>query len=107
MSNQIQLKFDNHSYLLTEEIYNRNGKKSKFEEWELWYLLLGLISAHQEVKTKTGERLGDVRPHNIFLNAQAEMKIANVYSWPRESTNFNKTFDNEKTYLAPEDMVRL
>lgn len=68
---------------------------------------MGLISAHQEIKRKTGDRLGDVRPHNVFLNSQAEMKVANVYSWPRESTNFNKTFDNEKTYLAPEDMVRL
>ena len=29
----IQLGFDNHAYLLTEEIYNRQGKKSKFEEW--------------------------------------------------------------------------
>lgn len=27
----IQLAFDNHAYLLTEEIYNRQGKKSKFE----------------------------------------------------------------------------
>lgn len=51
--------------------------------------------------------MGDVRPHNIFINSQGDMKVANVYSWPRESTNFNKTFDNEKTYLAPEDMVRL
>jgi hypothetical protein len=64
-------------------------------------LLLALISAHQEIKTKTGERIGDVRPHNIFLNSQAEIKIANQFSWPRENTNFQKTFDNEKTYLAP------
>jgi hypothetical protein len=27
-----QLTFDNNSYLLTEEIYNRHGKKGKFEE---------------------------------------------------------------------------
>ena len=26
-----QLAFDNNSYLLTEEIYNRHGKKGKFE----------------------------------------------------------------------------
>lgn len=26
----IQLNFDNYSYLLTEEIYNRNGRKAKF-----------------------------------------------------------------------------
>jgi hypothetical protein len=55
---------------------------------------LALISAHQEIKTKTGERIGDVRPHNIFLNSQAEIKIANQFSWPRENTNFQKTFDN-------------
>lgn len=102
-----QLTFDNYSYLLTEEIYNRQGKKGKFEEWELWYLLLGLTAAHQEVKRRTGERLGDVRPHNIFLNAQGDFKVTCQLSWPREATNFTKAFDNERTYLAPEDMVRL
>lgn len=102
-----QLAFDNNSYLLTEEIYNRHGKKGKFEEPELWFLLLGLVSAHHEVRKKTGERLGDVRPHNVFLNAQGDFKVTCQLSWPRESTNFSKAFDNERTYLAPEDMARL
>lgn len=30
-----------------------------------------------------------------------------MLSWPRETTNFSKTFDNEQTYLAPEEMVRI
>lgn len=68
---------------------------------------MGLVSAHYEVRRKTGERLGDVRPHNVFLNAQGDFKVTCQLSWPRESTNFSKAFDNERTYLAPEDMARL
>jgi serine/threonine protein kinase len=59
------------------------------------------------VKRKTGERLGDVRPHNVFLNSQGDFKVTCQLSWPREATNFTKAFDNERTYLAPEDMARL
>ena len=54
-----------------------------------------------------GNKVGDIRPHNVFLNQEGEAKVSSCYSWPREQTNFSKTFDNERTYLAPEDMVRL
>ena len=64
-----QLNFDNYSYLLTEEIQNRCGRKSKFEEWELWSLLLGLSSGQQEMKRKGQGKVGDIRPHNVFVNA--------------------------------------
>lgn len=90
----IQLNYDNYSYLLTEQIYNRSGRKGKFEEWELWYLLYTLLSAQQQIKSKTGNKIGDVRPHNIFLNADGDLKVSNLYSWPRENSNFNKAFDN-------------
>lgn len=45
-------------------------------------------------------KIGDVRPHNIFINDQGQVKVANTYSWPRESTNFTKAFENEPTYLG-------
>lgn len=48
-----------------------------------------------------------MRPQNIFLNAEGEAKVACTLSWPGEGTNFSKTFDNEATYLSPEDMERL
>ena len=66
-----------------------------------------LSAAQQEVKKRTGGKVGDIRPHNVFLNAGGDAKVSSIYSWPAESTNFSKTFDNEPTYLAPEDMVRL
>ena len=56
--------------------------------------MFGLVSAQQEVKRKTASKVGDIRPHNVFLNADAEIKISTMYSWPRELNNFNKTFDH-------------
>lgn len=56
---------------------------------------------------RTNGKVGDIRPHNVFLNSEGEAKISSVLSWPREHTNFSKAMDNEPTYLAPEDMERL
>jgi hypothetical protein len=39
-------------------------------------------------------KIGDVRPQNIFINDQSEVKIANVFSWPHEGTNVIKAIDN-------------
>jgi hypothetical protein len=70
--------------------------------------LLNLIEAQQEMKQKTGNQVGDIRPHNIFLNAEGSLKISCINSWPNESINFTKTaFDNEATYLSPEDMQKI
>jgi serine/threonine protein kinase len=56
------------------------------------------------MKKKVGLTIGDVRPQNIFLNSEGAIKLSNLYSWPKENNNFSKTFDNEQTYLAPEDL---
>lgn len=54
---------------------------------------------------KKGEKLGDIRPKNIFINEEGKIKVATKYSWPREIPNFEKTFfDKEKSYLSPEEM---
>ena len=39
-------------------------------------------------------KIGDVRPENIFLNEKGEFKVSNIYSWPREITNFAKAYEN-------------
>ena len=78
-----QLSFPDYSYLLSEEIYNRKGRNAPFEETELWYLLLILAGAQQEMRRKTNGKVGDIRPENVFLNADGEAKTSCVLSWPR------------------------
>ena len=52
-------------------------------------------------------KLGDIRPHNIFINDQGEVKAANLLSWPMELTNYAKGLENQVTYLAPEELKEL
>ena len=49
-------------------------------------------------------KIGDVRPQNIFINDQGQVKISNVYSWPHEVTNYTKVLDNEITYLGTNNL---
>jgi len=47
-------------------------------------------------------KVGDIRPHNIFVNENGQVKLAGVYSWPKEVENYLKTsYDKTITYLAP------
>ena len=72
-----------------------------FEEEELWYLLYSLVSSAQDFN-KINSKIGDVRPYNIFINEEGQIKIGNLYSWPYERTNFDKTaFEKTLTYLSP------
>jgi len=57
--------------------------------------------------TAAGEKLGDVRPRNIFLNEEGKIKVANSLSWPSEVSNIQKTMDKIATYIAPEDLGRV
>lgn len=102
----MQINYQNYPYLLVEEIYNRRGLKSKFLETELWGLLFGLVSARFQA-INVGERLGDIRPKNIFLNEKGKIKVSNSLSWPMEITNIQKSFDKVPTYLSPEDLGRI
>ena len=38
------------------------------------------------------EKMGDVRPKNIFVNEDGKVKVATKYSWPREISNYEKAF---------------
>lgn len=48
----------------------------------------------------TFSKVGDIRPHNIFINDQGEIKVSNVRSWPKEQTNYQKAIEKENTYLG-------
>jgi len=58
-----------------------------FEETELWYLLHCLVSSAKDF-SKLEMKVGDIRPNNIFINEDGQIKVANVLSWPDERTNF-------------------
>ena len=51
-------------------------------------------------------KIGDVRTKNIFISeSTGNIKVANLFSWPCEVTNYEKTiFNQETTYLAPEEV---
>lgn len=102
----MQIFFQNYPYLLIEEIYNRRGLKSRFSETEIWFLLFSLIEARKQAAA-VGERLGDIRPKNIFLNEVGNIKVSNSLTWPLEISNLQKSFDKVPTYLAPEDLVKI
>lgn len=51
--------------------------------------------------------MGDVRPRNIFLNEDGDIKVSNSLSWPLEISNVQKAMDKIPTYLPPEDLERI
>jgi hypothetical protein len=51
---------------------------------------------------KKGSKLGDLRPENIFINEDGQVRVASIDSWPGEQTNVTKSFyEKQITYLAP------
>jgi len=68
----------------------------------MWYLLYTLINAAKDFHNQ-GIKVGDIRPANIFINEDGQVKMATQYSWPGEQLNYSKTFyEKEVTYLSPE-----
>lgn len=51
--------------------------------------------------------MGDIRPRNIFLNREGEIKVSHSLAWPLEVTNLQKALDKIPTYLAPEDLDKI
>lgn len=104
------MAFENYPYLLTDEIYDRRGKKQPFTEPEMWYLLYAYLLVRgylQECCQYPYSLLGDVRPDNVFINDKGEVKFSCQLSWPGEKVNYRKTFDGITTYLSPEDFEQL
>jgi serine/threonine protein kinase len=73
-------------------------------------VLYALVAAKQDLHDRS-DKLGDIKPENIFVNEQGAIRIANVYSWPNEVPSFAKALDQEKLgyngLLAPEDLAEL
>jgi hypothetical protein len=44
-------------------------------------MLYVLTLALKEIKSYSN-KLGDIKPENIFLDDQGKIKIGNIYSWP-------------------------
>ncbi len=53
------------------------------------------------MKRSFGVKIGDVKPENIFLNEDGDIKISCLYSWPGEISNYSKSIELKETYLAP------
>ena len=81
--------------MLDEEIENRRKEEKYFDEPELWYLLYDMVYSATVFK-RMNKKVGDIRPANIFLNAEGQIKIANIFSWPNETTNYQKTILNKE-----------
>lgn len=75
-------------------------------ETELWFLIFSYVEARKEANL-AGEKLGDIRPKNTFLNEDGKIKVSNSLTWPLEISNIQKSFDKIPTYLAPEDLLRI
>jgi serine/threonine protein kinase len=73
-------------------------------------VLYSLAAAKQDIKSQSN-KVGDIKPSNVFVNDDGKIKIANVLSWPRELPSFAKVVDqgglNYDGYLAPEDFPLL
>ena len=51
-----------------------------------------------------GKKVGDIRPLNLVLNGNGEIKVITNYTWPHELSNYEKSFKSrEKTFLSPEE----
>jgi DNA-binding helix-hairpin-helix protein with protein kinase domain len=39
-----------------------------------------------------GGKVGDIRPENVFINEDGQLKVATKHSWPQEMDNYQKAF---------------
>ena len=64
------------------------------------------MGAKADIKP-TASKVGDIRPENIFIDENGSVKVWNLYSSPKEITNYGKSFEGKPTYLAPEEVREL
>jgi len=51
---------------------------------------------------------GDLQPRNVFLNADQQVKVGCILSWPGEVSAYRKVMlEEDFGYLSPEDIERL
>lgn len=92
----IKIKYDCFYISFQEEIDRRTNEEKHFEEEELWYLLLTLVEAaagsHQFQAA-----LGDLKPSNLLLNKDGQIKLLAKLSLPCFEDAFDK--ENPKSSL--------
>jgi len=80
--NPIKLYYECFPFVMSDEIFNRYCSEKKiFDEPELWYLTYTIISAANSFHLQE-RKVGDIRPQNIFINEDGQVKVANIFSWP-------------------------
>lgn len=106
----IQNEYPYFPHLLSELINQRQPDRQLFKESELWYVLYSITAAKRDSKGYTN-KLGDIKPSNIFVNDEGKIKVASIFSWPRELPSYTKLVDqgglNFNGLLAPEDFPLL
>ena len=100
-SSLTQLTYDNFPFALDMEINNRKRLGRYFLEAEMWYLLYNIVRAGHKFE-KIKKKVGDVRPYNILINEDGQIKVLSVVSLPNELNNFQKAVEdkNAKVYLG-------
>lgn len=96
----IQAYYPSFSYLLSDEIHDRKGKKRPFTEQELWYLMFSLSKAGHQNQSVLGP-LGSLSPNNVFLNEEGSIKVSNSISWPGPNSREDKELGEAQPYLSP------
>ena len=70
-------------------------------------MLFALISTKKDAEGR-GQVVGDIRPENVFLSPNEDVKIATMNSFPNEKPGYAKMMDelspSYKVMLAPEDL---
>lgn len=74
---------------------------SSFLETEMWYLLYNFIRAGNKFE-KINKKIGDMRPNNVIINDDGQIKVISTCSIPGETTNFEKVVEsiNESVFLG-------
>ena len=72
----------------------------------MWYLVLTLLSAANYFHGQN-RKVGDIRPQNIFISEDGSVKVACIYSWPLERTNYDKSFESNITYICINNLIQL
>jgi serine/threonine protein kinase len=77
-------------------------EEKHFEEEELWYLLLTLVEA-AEIAHQLDSRLGDVKPSNLLLNKQGQIKMLTRFSLPTFLDSFSQE-SPKGSLFSPEEL---
>jgi serine/threonine protein kinase len=72
---------------LAELIEERASAGKYFEESELWYVLYALAEVGYYCRAQ-GHRVGDLRPENVLMNKDGQIKVLTFLSFPNDLNPF-------------------